>query len=141
MERIKLSKLLSDQARQRDVVVRQTPESDRVSDLMDMGDLLCEESGSSAAVALHGITEIRQKRAEFHQAPTLDPPCSACGRSAEVEIADDKAVPRRAWVVDSLKRPAEVKQLRQIYGNHFILIGLQAAIGTRRLLLNEQIQS
>lgn len=136
---IKLSRLLSDQAQVRGTVIRQVPESDRVSDLMDVGDRLCEESGSSAAVALQGVVEIRQKRNEFHSNSSPVEPCSSCGHSDDV-ISDDKAIPRRAWVLDSLKRPAEVKQLRQIYGDHLVVIGIQAQPTTRRTLLNQQVR-
>ena len=31
-----------------------------------------------------------------------------------------------AYIIDSLKRPGEVTALRQVYGDHFVLIGLQS---------------
>lgn len=121
VEWVKLSKLLADQAHARGVTVPDVPEDLRVSGLMDEGDRLCEESNSSAAVALHAVNEIRQKRIDCH---------AANGEVAE--SLDGKAVPRTAWVIDSLKRPAEVKQLRRIYGDHLIVVGIQASIVTRK---------
>lgn len=126
IEWIKLSRLLLDQAQQRGIEIHVSPENERVSDLMDIGDALCEESQSSAAVALHGVSEIRQSRAEHHS--------SVSGESTSNEQYD-KAVPRRIWVIDSLKRVAEVTQLRQIYGDHVIVIGIQASLATTDLRL------
>jgi deoxycytidylate deaminase len=129
VEWVKLSKLLADQAQARGVTVPEMPEHLRVSGLMDEGDRLCEESQSSAAVALHAVNEIRQKRIEYH-----------ADKGAVTESLDGKAVPRRAWVIDSLKRPAEVKQLRRIYGDHLIVVGIQASILTRKAQLTELIR-
>ncbi|MFI5845855.1 hypothetical protein ACIA8K_39740 [Catenuloplanes sp. NPDC051500] len=58
------------------------------------------------------------------------------GGTEDAEISE---MPRNAFVLDSLKRPVEVKQFRRIYGDRFILIGLQASQETRIAKLFEKI--
>lgn len=48
-------------------------------------------------------------------------------------------VPRQAYILDSLKTPAEVEKLRQIYGDGFVLIGVYAPQEVRRQRLAERI--
>lgn len=131
VETVKLSRLLLDQAQLRNIPVRDAPEHHRISDLINVGDILCEEAVSSAAVVLHGVAEIREMRAQYH---------SKMSAAAYGELEYDKGVPRRAWLIESLKRPAEVKQLRQIYGDHLFVIGVQASLSTRKRLLGEHIR-
>ena len=127
-EWIKLSQLLKDQAQKHGKLVRSSPEHLRASDLMDVGDFLCEEAGSAAAVALHGVNEIRKRRAEYKSPDRPD------------FTGPVLAIPRRAWILDSVKRPAEVKHLRRIYGDHLIVIGIQAGPTTRTNRINELIE-
>ena len=127
-EWIKLSQLLKDQAQKHGKLVRSSPEHLRASDLMDVGDFLCEEARSAAAVALHGVNEIRKRRAEYKSPDRPD------------FTGPVLAIPRRAWILDSVKRPAEVKHLRRIYGDHLIVIGIQAGPTTRTNRINELIE-
>ena len=125
---VKLSEILSDLALQRGEPVPQKPENLRVSRLMDEGDLLCSEERLAAAVAIEAVNRIREYRGTH---VSRDP-------SAQVSADDD--IPRAAYVLDSLKRPAEVVQLREIYGDHLIVVSLQSSVETRRQVLADLIE-
>ncbi|HET9873655.1 MAG TPA: hypothetical protein VFP89_13810 [Propionibacteriaceae bacterium] len=127
-EWLKLSGLLTDQAERLGLgPVPVVPEHQRAEKLMEAGDRLCEVSQSAAAVALEAVNEIRRKRDER-------------ALKSDVEAADGSlAVPRQAWILDSLKRPAEVMQLRLIYGDHLFVISAQAGRQLRENTLREKI--
>lgn len=127
-EWVKLSDLLADHADRLGVgQVPMTPEHVRAERFMEIGDRLCEEADSSAAVALEAVNKIRIRRSE---AASLDPPGG---------VEDPPALYRHAFILDSLKRPAEVRQLRQIYGDHLIVLSLQAGKQVRERTLREKI--
>lgn len=125
---IKLSDILAEQAEDAGKPIDAVHEDKRINALMDAGDEVCKLVGSEAAVALHGVAEIRARRREIqeHAGSTKDA---------------NEAVPRRAWLVDSLKRPAEVTQLRAIYGDHLLTIGLQASAKTRQDALMKKLRT
>lgn len=52
-----------------------------------------------------------------------------------------KPMPRRAWLISSLKNPAEVLVLRQIYGQGFYLIGLYATRSERKNALKRHMSA
>src|SRR5262249_45883388 len=113
---IKLSDHLSDSRTVDSQQLIDEPEHERVTALMDAGNELCARHNTGAAVAFLGISEIHGLRRRYH---------------GNIEDSDTIPIPRAAYVLDSLKRPAEVTQLRRIYGDHLILIGLQASNKTR----------
>lgn len=121
---IKLSRILSDVAEVRGSPVPTSSEDLRINALMTEGDRVCRDAADAAAIALLGVNEIRDIRAEAH--------------------GDDSGagtgLPRTAYVIDSVKRPAEVTQLRQIYGDHLLVIGLQASTHSRRKELFDRIR-
>ncbi|WP_199509230.1 hypothetical protein [Nucisporomicrobium flavum] len=122
--RVDLSEILADtlDSQQRTKINRSTQE--RLTALMNAGNQLCAQHGTAAAVGLYGITEMHKIR-RLHN-----------GNREGSEICE---MPRNAFVFDSLKRPAEVEQLRKIYGDRFILIGLQASRETRIVNLADKI--
>lgn len=125
---IKLSNLLRDDAAARGAEINERDEEKRIANLMDEGDRLCEKHQTGSAVALLGVAEIRAQRTEANLA----------GGISERDAADAPAG-RVAYILDSLKRPAEVTQLRRIYGDHFLVVSLQAALETRRNELKTKI--
>lgn len=114
-EEIKLSDLLKQYAQQHGISVPAFPESRRIDALMGVGDLFCAEAGDPAAVVLDALVEIGARR----------------------EVVPDSAP--RAWILDSLKRTQEVSQLRQVYGDHLVVISAQAGRDTRKTTLKELI--
>ena len=125
---LKLSSLLADHAERLGVPrIPDTPEHVRAQTFMDLGDRLCEESSSAATVALEAINQIRFQRRQIADEAGID------------HDVDPPSLDRHAWIVDSLKRPAEVTQLRQIYGDHVIVIAAQASKNTRETTLREKI--
>jgi deoxycytidylate deaminase len=114
---IKLSEILSDEAVRSGRTIPSSPEHERVNALIDAGDQACKDAAAPAAVALLGISEIREQRRAFNELNRIE---QDGGDPATI------ALPRTAFVLDSIKRVAEVTQLRQIYGDHFILISLQS---------------
>lgn len=87
------------------------PPMSKVKRFQDLGDLM-RSSGDHAAVARGLVRSIREKRAEL-QAYTLedDEPVRPDGNP-------------RAYILDSIRHPAEVHLLRRVYGEAFVLIGV-----------------
>jgi deoxycytidylate deaminase len=78
--------------------------------LQDLGDSL-REGGDHAAVARALILRVRQLRA----------------RKRGIELGDGAVEPdgtRRAYILDSIRHPAEVELLRNVYQSAFILVGI-----------------
>lgn len=76
-----------------------------VSDYMDAGNELRAQTGRSDAMALLGVSRIRATR-------------------AEMGVPDDKSADGVAFIIDSLKHPAEIVALRQLYGPSFIAVAV-----------------
>lgn len=113
---IKVSKLLQDHAEREGEAVNTIgglPEHDRVKALMNMGDKLCADYGNPAATLALGVNEMRTIRIEKQGDGCSSP------------------LPRQAWILDSLKRPAEVTALREVYGDHAIIIAIDASKASR----------
>lgn len=117
-EWIRMSSILVDYARRLGREVPESPESVRIETLQKLGDEYCAEANDAAAVMLGAIVEIGARR-----------------------LIDQKAVSGtpRAWILNSLKRKEEVIQLRQIYGDHLIVVGAQASQQVRKRTLTEKI--
>ncbi len=126
-EEIKLSLILSDLALERDHPILGKPENLRISGLMDEGDLLCSGRKQPAALAIEAVNRIREYRTTQMSNPSA-------------HEAGDHAVSRTAYILDSLKRPAEVVQLRKIYGDHLVVVSLRASVDTRRRQLEDLIK-
>lgn len=78
-----------------------SPEYERVRSHMAAGTKLRETMKAGDALALWAITDIATSR----------PP-------------EDQFVEKRAYILDSLKHPAEVATLRRVYGNGFFLVAI-----------------
>ena len=72
---------------------------------MDAGNDLRARTGRSDAMALLAVTAMRATR-------------------AEIGVPEDQSADRVAFIVDSLKHPAEVIVLRQLYGASFIAVAV-----------------
>lgn len=97
-----------------------SPLDDRIEALQKAGNTLREKTGRGDAMAVLGMAAIREER-------------RAIAGNAEV------SVPRHAFVIRSLKHPAEVELLRKIYGPSFFLIAAYSPIGRRRENLTRDI--
>jgi deoxycytidylate deaminase len=92
------------------------PERSEVSRLrahMEAGNRLREILERGDALALLGVLHIRHTRRIFSGDPS-------------------QPIPRRAYILRSLKRPEEVKTLRQIYGSAFVLLSAYCPRSLRR---------
>lgn len=126
---VKLSEILTERAPE---TIQDKHEERRVGALMDIGDDVCEEAQNVAAVALLGLAEIRDRRAEHHAPP--DTPVQ------DLEQFRGRPVPRRAYIIDSLKRPGEVTRLRALWGDNVIVVSLKADVNRRRKELTEKLE-
>jgi deoxycytidylate deaminase len=97
---IKLSSFLKDI--NHGIPLSNDPEFERIKSYMDAGNKVREQMGRGDALALWAVTDI---------AARLRPP--------EAQWSE-----KRAYILDSLKHPEEIKTLRRIYGNGFFLIGI-----------------
>lgn len=102
-------------------------EDQRVRRLIQAGDEFCrihtgeDPEGDPAALARLAIKEIRQKRTGLFRQN---------GDNRPVQQLTD-GYPRAAYILHSLKRPAEIMLLRQIYDSQFVLIGSQSTLKHR----------
>lgn len=103
---IKLSRLLHDLDGNPFAALRAAPGGKaHVSQYMDAGNDLRARTGRSDAMALLAVTAMRATR-------------------AEIGVPEDQSADRVAFIVDSLKHPAEVIVLRQLYGASFIAVAV-----------------
>jgi deoxycytidylate deaminase len=98
---------------------------DQTEALQDAGDAFRLNSGVSA-VAVSLIEQIR-----FHRASSIGVPI----KEGEAVRPDDK---KRAYILDSLRNPAEVSLLRRVYQQAFCLVGVICDEETRRLRLSHK---
>lgn len=90
-------------------------EFERISLLMDYGNEARRKSGNDSILALGAAAEIKRRRTGI-----------------------DKFNPRTAYIIHSLKHPAEVHKLREIYPRGFYLIGVQSEPKRRREYLHDR---
>lgn len=83
-----------------------------VTRMQDLGDLMRRETGDHSAVARALVRRIRAIRGE------------RTGIDSSVEGAVKPDGTRRAYILDSLRHPAEVELLRAIYQEAYVLIGV-----------------
>lgn len=95
-------------------------EDARIKNLMEAGDDLRKSANAGEALALLAISAIREFRRE------------QCGN-------EEKPVPRQAYILQSLKHPEEVKKLRKIYGDAFVLLSIYSPRAERVDRLSEKI--
>jgi deoxycytidylate deaminase len=91
--------------------------ADRITSYQDAGNKLRKDNGHDflAKLAISRISEIRH---------------SDGFRKVKGDSGDEKDVPlpkRRVHIIDSLKHPEEIAQLREVYGNILWVIGVSAA--------------
>lgn len=103
-------------------------EDKRVRRLIAAGNAFCGEhtsaeqpDGDPAALARLAIRQIQRLRLQLLRQD------GETARAAELR----RGRSRTAYVLHSLKRPAEVQLLRRVYGEQFVLIGSQAALSQR----------
>ncbi|HEY0383446.1 MAG TPA: hypothetical protein VGC72_14725 [Candidatus Elarobacter sp.] len=104
-ETIKLTKLLSELAGEPFEALKAAGEHARIADKMDAGNELRARTERGQAMAMLGVNRIRAYRDE-RGVPS--------GRSAD----------GTAFIINSLKHPAEVRALRRIYGPAFVAIAV-----------------
>ncbi|VWX60068.1 conserved hypothetical protein [Burkholderiales bacterium 8X] len=92
-------------------------EDQRITNLMNEGTRLREESGRGDAVALLGVAEIRRIQDEVFEGHPE----------------------KNAYILRSLKHPHEVQTLRQVYGKGFFLISLYSPRDVRVGAMAERI--
>lgn len=94
--------------------------------LQDLGDLMRADTGDNSAVARALIQKIQRTRA-LKQGDTFE---------AGSPVVPDGT--RRAYILHSVRHPAEAQLLQKIYGQNFVLIGVVADENTRRRRLQKK---
>lgn len=93
-------------------------EYERIYSFMSAGNELRNQSGDNSILALGAAARINQCREK------------------------NQALPRKAFIIKSLKHPAEVQRLRKIYSDGFFLVGVHADHGRRSsFLIKEKFMS
>jgi len=90
-----------------------------VTSLQDLGDEMRKESKDNSVVARSLVAEVRKIRAERVGASLDDKPVTPDGKP-------------RAYILDSIRHPAEVHLLRHVYQDAFVLIGVVCDEDIRR---------
>ncbi len=86
---------------------------DRINDLMAAGTNIRRQTGHGGALALLTVAEIRRARMDENRA--LHP-------EWDEELFTKTPLERTAYIVRSLKNPAEVQTLRDVYGRAFFVV-------------------
>ena len=103
---------------------------DRIDELMDAGSALRRETGRGDALALMTVAEIRRLRTETNKKAHLDWDEDKCAKTA---------LARTAYILRSLKNPAEVRTLKDVYGRAFFVVSAYAPRSKRVTDLAERI--
>ncbi|MFO0935686.1 MAG: anti-phage dCTP deaminase [Gemmataceae bacterium] len=85
----------------------------RISNLMDAGNEARQKCNSDSILAIGAASYIYAKREKNDR-------------------GEPQASPRKAYIIDSVKRPEEVTALRSIYHSGFVLIGIHADYESRK---------
>ncbi|GAA0605018.1 anti-phage dCTP deaminase [Thalassospira tepidiphila] len=96
------------------------PEDVRINTFMECGDDLRKSSSRGDILSILAISKIRQVRYEHHQ-------------------KDNKPIEGKAYIINSLKHPAEVDLLREVYGDSFFLISVYSPRNERKQNLSKKI--
>ncbi len=105
---IRLSKLLEKYTGVEKLPATKPAEYTRITHLQKMGDKFRSVMGDGAALALAGISAIREARAAESDNP--DRPASSC-----------------AYILNQLKHPREIELLRRVYGSSFVALAAHDA--------------
>lgn len=103
------------------------PEDERVKRLIRAGNDFCasqvkvQPEGDPAAIARIAIREIQRSRVALLRQDGYKTAIPKLKRSR----------PSTAYILHSLKRPAEVSLLRRVYGDQFVLVGCQGTVEDR----------
>lgn len=95
-------------------------EKERLIAYMDAGDDLRENLDLQAAMAYLGVAGVRQIRTQINETA-------------------DKPISKFAYIFHSLKRPEEIRHLRRIYGDLFLVFSIFSPIEERVTKLAEKI--
>lgn len=120
-EILKASGVIETWATSRSHMVDNSTKLMRARSLQDFGDLCRLETGDKAAVAIRLMREMHERR-KGHTESRL------AGGAAVAE--------RRAYIIDSLKQPAETALLRQVYQDAFCQIGVVCSEEVRKQRLS-----
>ena len=108
-----------------DLPKEDAPRMDAVRKYQDLGDKM-RLAGDHPAVARGLIRLIREKRADFQ------------GMKVAEEMPVNPDGKPRAYVLDSLRHPAEVNLLRRVYGDAFVLVGVVCGEDSRAERISEK---
>ena len=86
---------------------------ERINNLMNVGNEIRKATKNNAILALGAVSEIQKLRTSTHY--------------------------RKAFIIESLKHPDEVKALREVYGQGFYLIGVYSDINNRSKNLTDEL--
>jgi cytidine deaminase len=122
-ENIRLSDYL--RRRYRGDVADLKDEANRIKGLQDAGDELRQARGDAALGAV-AVSAIRQRRAKLATDGSDVPP-------------EDMPIQATAYLVWSLKHPAEADLLRRVYGSRLVVVSVHQSKNARRRALVERI--
>lgn len=92
-------------------------EDERIRRLVKAANAYCRRRDAKEAMASLAIVEIGQMRIAIHR--------SNGDQTPDSELVT-RPVPRQAYIIHSLKRPAEIELLRTTYGPQFVLVASQS---------------
>lgn len=99
---------------------------ERIKILQDQGDDFRRDNQAADALAHVGVADIRDSRITYW-------------KRSQPEFTEDFPVPATAYLVWSLKHPAEVERFRKVYRSRFVLCSVFSPRNTRERALAAQI--
>lgn len=116
-EILKASKSIETWASAQGYTVDNSTKLIRAKSLQDLGDKCRSEANDNAAVAIHLMRDMQELRK---------------GHTESRRVAGASVAERRAYIIDSLKQPAETALLRQVYQDAFCQIGVVCSEDVRK---------
>lgn len=98
----------------------------RTRRLQAAGDEFRREVGRADALAFVAVNEIRVRRTEDKIQTSSGSDQRSLSEPQDDEEAANTPVPKRAYLIWSLKHPKEAETLRNVYGSRFVLISVYA---------------
>jgi len=124
---VKASEIIKAWAIENKLIVDEKDAASLTSSLQDIGDKMRESD--PARIAMYFATYIRDLRAKN------------LGKDSSDSQAVEPDGQKRAYIIDSLRNPAEVALLRHVYQESFCLIGVIASENTRKNRLTKKYSS
>lgn len=105
---------------------------------MDHASAVCRRYSAPDALMRIAMKAIRTRRASLYQSSQTGRPIAAA--ADDEPKAEERVIPRTAYIIRQLKRPEEVELLRKVYGRQFVLVSAYGSAESRKRILETKLK-